>query len=139
MEKSQKIATQVYGYTICVVAVITFLIAVNAVVSAVLDRSDPLNAGWNFRGTPSLASFENYKMDILASPVKEESAKVASYVPDDLTLRAMYEAAKSDTIQKVMHQSNRSLTTGILSILISIVLFVTHWRWMHKRVNIAVG
>lgn len=71
-------------------------------------------------------------MDILKSVPREgESAKTA-YIPDDQTLRAMYEAAKDDKIQRVRHEANRTIVIDIILIVICIVLFVTHWRWMRK-------
>ena len=132
MEKSQTVGAQIYGYTVCLVAVITFLISITSLVNAVIDLGDPLHAGWTRSGSPSLASFENYKMDILKSSQKGDESAKASYVPDDQTLRAMYEAAKTDKIQSVKHHANQSVIIGILLIVICIVLFVTHWHWMRK-------
>jgi hypothetical protein len=131
MEKS-KVGTQIYAYTICVVAVITFLISVTALVNAVMDLQDPLHAGWVAPGSASLASFENYKMDILKSTQKGDEASKEVYVPDDKTLRAMYEAARADKIQTVRHQSNKSIMVSGLLIVICVLLFGIHWRWARK-------
>jgi hypothetical protein len=130
MEKPQRMA-QVYGYLVCLVAVITTLICVSTLVSAILDLGDPLHAGWTPPGSPSLASFDNYKADILKSVPKEGEAAKA-YIPDDQTLRTMYEAAKNDKIQSVRHESNRTIVIDAILLVICIVLFVTHWRWMRK-------
>ena len=54
MEKKHKIM-QVYAVIICVVAVITFLISVTSIVSAFIDRSDPIHA---WRSEVKLSSFE---------------------------------------------------------------------------------
>jgi hypothetical protein len=132
MEKSQKIGAQIYGYTVCLVAVITFLISITTLVNAVIDLSDPLHAGWTPPGTPSLASFENYKMDVLKSSQQGDDKSTSTYVPDDETLRGMYEAAKADKIQLSKHQSHRSIIIDSLLIVICLVLFITHWRWMKK-------
>ena len=132
MEKSQKVGAQIYGYTVCVVAVIAFLISVTTLANAIIDLQDPIHgAGWTPPGA-SLASFENYKMDILKSLQKGDESSKASYVPDDQTLRAMYEAARTDRIQSVKHQSNKSLIVSSLLIFICIILFLTHWRWVRK-------
>jgi hypothetical protein len=129
MEKPQRMA-QIYGYLVCLVAVITVLICVSTLVSAILDLGDPIHAGWP--PPASLASFDNYKMDILKSAPKEGEAAKTSYIPDDQTLRAMYEAAKNDKIQSARHDSNRTIVIDIILIVICIVLFVTHWRWIRK-------
>ncbi|MBI1768259.1 MAG: hypothetical protein HYR67_07785 [Bacteroidetes bacterium] len=131
MAKSHKIGAQIYGYSVCLVSVISFLIAVASLVNSMIDLRDPLHSGWNPVGSPSLASFENYKMDVLKSSPKNEGAAIA-YMPSDQTLRAMYEAAKSDKIQSVRHQADRAFTLGGIMILICGVLFFTHWRWMQR-------
>jgi len=131
MEKPHRIA-QIYAYTVCVVAIVTVLICVSTLVSAVLDLGDPLHAGWTPSGSPSLASFENYRADILKSAPKDAEAAKAGYVLDEKTLRAMYDAAKNDKIQNVRHESNRSITISTILIVICAVLFVLHWRWAKK-------
>ncbi len=131
MEKSQKMP-QIYGYLVCLTAVITFLICASSLIYAILDLGDPIHAGFVPGGTPSLASFDNYKMDILRSAPKEGEAAKASYLPDDQTLRAMFEAAKDDKIARVRHESNRTIIIDSILILICVILFVTHWRWLRK-------
>ena len=125
MEKQSK-APQIYGYAICLVAVITFLIAVAGIIFAVMDLGDPLYAG-NNHNRASIASFENYKMDMMKSQAENET-----WVPDDATLKAMYEAEKDDRIRRVKHDSFRNLYINGTLIFICIILFLTHWRWMRK-------
>ncbi len=131
MEKTHRIA-QIYGYLVCLVAIITVLISVTALVSAILDLSDPLHAGWTPPGTASLASFDNYRADILKSAPKEAEAAKAGYVPDEQTLRAMYDAARNDKIQSVRHESNCTIIISTITIVICVVLFAAHWRWVKK-------
>ena len=123
MEKKHRIA-QIYGYAVCLVIVITFLISVTNLVNAIIDFGDPLYAG---RSYPNLASFENFKLDALKSTQKEPA-----YVPDDQTLREMYEAAKDDIIKSVQHRTRRSIIVDSLLIALCFALFGTHWRWMRK-------
>ena len=125
MEKRSK-APQIYGYAVCLVAVITFIIAIASTIFAVMDLGDPLYAGNNYNKT-SIASFENYKMDIMKSQAENET-----WVPDDETLKAMYESEKDDRIRRVKHDSYRSLYINGALIFICIILFLTHWRWMRR-------
>ena len=132
MEKPNR-AIQVYGYTVCVVAIITFLITASIFVTALIDLGDPLHSGW-YNG-PSLASFENYKMDVRKAQQKPgEEATIASYMPDDATLKAMYESAKDEQIQKKTHEATKSMIVSGILIVISILLFLTHWFWMRRAV-----
>jgi hypothetical protein len=137
MDKPQRMP-QVYGYLVCLVAVITFLICASTLVYAILDLGDPIHAGFTPAGSPSLASFENYKMDILKSTPKDGEAARLAYIPDDQTLRAMYEAARNDKIQFILHESNRTIVIDAILIIICVVLFVTHWRWVRKLSKVEI-
>ena len=44
MEKSFRVA-QIYGYLVCLVAVITFLISITQLVNSMIDLTDPIHAG----------------------------------------------------------------------------------------------
>lgn len=61
MEKGQarKGWAEFYGYMVCLISVITFLISSTQLIYAVFDRMDPVHSGWSSPGSPSLASFEN--------------------------------------------------------------------------------
>jgi len=130
MEKKHKIM-QVYAVIICVVTVITFLISVSSIVSAMMDRSDPLHA---WRSEVKLSSFENFKMDVLKSTQKDQA-----YVPDDTTIHKMYESAKNDKILNVQHQSTTTITVSGIVIVICLVLFGTHWVLLRKMTRQEVG
>jgi hypothetical protein len=126
---------QVYGYLVCLVTVITFLICVTTLVNSITDLGDPLHAGYTPQGSPSLASFNNYKMDILRSQPESKDTTKTTFTPDDLTLREMYEAAKADKIQKVKHEAHKSITVSSLLIILCAILFTTHWIWMRRLVR----
>ena len=126
-DKTQRIQ-MVYGYAVCLVAVITFLISVTSMVYAVIDLTDPLSAYRTYgKDAPSLASFDNYKIDIIKATDPAHELDL-----DDATMTSMYEAAKADAVAKVKHQSIRSLMINGLVMIITIVLFITHWMWMRR-------
>jgi hypothetical protein len=132
MEKSQKVGAQIYGYAVCLVAVITFLISISTLINAILDLGDPIHAGWTPAGAPSLASFENYKMDILKSAQTGDGSGQAAYIPDEKTLQTMFEAAKNEKIQSSRQMSIKNIMVGGVLMIICTILFITHWRWMQK-------
>jgi hypothetical protein len=127
MEKKNKMA-RVYGYLVCLVTVITFIIAVAGIVESILDLQDPLHSGRYPQNAPSLASYNNYKMDILKAPEKT----TASFTPDDATLKAMYDSAKSDWVAKVKHEANRSVIVNSVLIILCVALFLLHWIWLRR-------
>ena len=103
MEKKENII-KVYAIIVNVVAIITFIIAATSLISAVIDRSDPLYAGYT---QADLSSFEKYKMDVLKSTQKDDA-----YIPTDEQIKDMFEAAKTDRINKVQHQSFRTIVVS---------------------------
>jgi hypothetical protein len=132
---------QIYGYLVCLVAVITFLVSANALVNNAYDLADPLYAQRYGREVPP--SFELYREEMLTGRVSggapmrstrpdapaggaEASARP---LPTDAQLRAMYEALRADKIRTVRHQALRAVTSSALLIIVSLVLFVIHWRW----------
>ena len=126
-EKSQKIQ-MVYGYAVCIVAVITFLISLTSMIYAVIDLADPVNAYRTYgRDVPSLASYDNYRVDIIKATDPAHGLEL-----DETTLRSMYESAKNDAIAKVRHESIRSVVINSIVLLICIILFTTHWIWMRR-------
>ena len=132
----KRIVAQMYGYIICLVAVITFLINVGMIITAIFDLGDPLHA--RSYEKPSVASFEIYKMDVLGAQRTQtttgiEQKQTASvYVPSDSTLRVMYETTRNDRIQSVKFQSRKTITANSLLLLVSIGLFAFHWNWLRK-------
>jgi len=86
----------------------------------------------NQRDQPNLASYETYRMDVIKS-----FGENLEMLPDDESLRAMYEAAKDDKIQDSRHDSNKSVIVNGMLLFISIILFLFHWRWMRKLTRVA--
>ena len=135
MEKTQRIA-QIYGYLVCLVAVITFLISISQLVNSLIDLGDPIHAGWTPESAPSLASYENYKMDILKWTSKQSEPENTVYIPDEQTLKIMYKAAYDDKVQLEKHRAIRTIIIHGLLALICLILFITHWRWMKKLAKV---
>ena len=123
MEKKRKLL-QVYALIVCIVAIITFIICVSVLVSSIMERSDPLLSGYS---KYDLSSYENFKMDKL-SAFKEGQA----YFPTEQELKSAYEAAKEEKINRVLHNTMTAIVVTSILIIISIILFFTHW-WMIKN------
>ncbi|MBP8790408.1 MAG: hypothetical protein KBH01_03130 [Breznakibacter sp.] len=73
-------------------------------------------------------------MDILKSGNKADEPTSAAYVPVEDVLKTMYQAAVNDKIQLEKHRANRTIILNGFLVLICILLFVTHWRWMNKLI-----
>lgn len=135
MANSHKIP-QLYGYAVCLVAVIAFLISVTQFVTAVFDLRDPLHIGPSWLRTDiiqtNLASFETYKMGVIKEMLRCEDIEARDYIPDDETLRGMYEAAKADKIQAGRVHARREFTGNGILIIVCVALFATHLTWVRR-------
>lgn len=123
MEKKRK-TIQVYAIIVNVVAIVTFLISTTSLLSAVIDRNDPLYAGYS---NIDLSSFEKYKMDVLKSTEKGDA-----YIPTDQVIKDMYAAAKEDKIKRMNHQTFRTIMVSSVAITVAIFLFLFHWNLAKK-------
>lgn len=146
MDRSNRIA-QMYGYAVCLIAVVTFLLSANRMIDSVFDFSEPLRANqYGGRGV-SLTSFEAYKRDrgdLRGS--RERPAPPMSVDPlggpappvyTDAELRRMFEEERVEHIGNVRFQSTRSLVSSLLMVLIASILFVAHWRWLRRQADTA--
>jgi len=129
---------QLYGYTVCLISLIIALVCLSSVLNAFFDRANPLQSDSPFG--PSLSSFESYKATYRRDVTAFDRTETAK--PDttsDATLRARYDALVKDRIAATRYRTAKSLTIGFIFLLISIGLFVTHWRWVRKVNDVSRG
>ena len=132
MEKPNRMA-HLYGYTVCLISLVIALISLVSVLNAAFDRANPLQSEFGFGA--SLASFESYKATYRREQAMFDRSEGAK--PDttsEANLRQRYDALVEDRIAATRYRTTKSLTIGILFLLISLGLFVTHWRWV-RRLN----
>jgi len=115
---------QWYGYTVCLVAVITALLSLAGVVNNAFDLSSPLAS--DSYGA-SLTSFEAYK-STRSAPAQPAATETLS----DSVLHARYEALRADRIVQRSFRARKGLVTDIVLVLVAIGLFGTHWRWLRR-------
>jgi hypothetical protein len=149
---------QAYGYAVCFITVIVMLIAIKSLVDSAFDLSDPVRAEGNRfgRDTPSLTSFELYKIQSKRSPILSSpdgsvmmmrggagpvpattttTTKAAADTVSDAELRRRYDAEREGVIGNTRFSATRSLVGNFLLILLAAVLFIVHWRWLKKRTD----
>jgi hypothetical protein len=123
-----------YGYSVCLIAVITFLIGITNFVEAAFHRGSPLQARDRFGDRGSLTSFEAYRATYVSDrPTRTEAGRGAADTLSTAELRARYEALRADHVARVSFQATQDLVKHGLLIALSIALFVSHWRWLRRR------
>jgi len=132
MERPSRVA-QLYGYTVCLIAVVVFLASTNSLLENAFTLSNPLQSRESDFGIePSVSSFEAYR----ATYDRERQLRggpgvtVAADSVPEAVLHARYEVLRSDRIQRVRFHAQRALATGTLSLILAIALFAIHWRWL---------
>ncbi len=127
MDKPNRVR-QLYGYAVCLIAVITGLICVAGALDDVFDLSNPLAGGG---GVESLTSFDAYKAT-RERPFLRPDQQASPDTLSDATLRVRFEALRADRIAQRSFRARKGLVKNLIMLLIAIGLFVTHWRWLKQ-------
>jgi len=134
MERSDRVA-QLYGYSVCLIAVVVALISISSLIDNAFKLSNPLaERGYPYSfGNASLQSFEAYKATADQSRDGDPTAKPALPRPSEAVLRARYVALRADRLDNARYEAARSMTGAIVMLLIAAGLFGFHWRWLRTR------
>ncbi len=122
---------QMYGYTVCIIAVILILTTTSSLIDAAFDRAHPLQEEHSFGA--SLTSFEAYKATYQRDRLAFD--RTATAQPDtasEETLRRRYDALVADRLATTLYRTTRTFVTSGLLLVIALGLFVVHWRWLGR-------
>ncbi len=120
---------QIYGYTVCLIAVVAFLISIHDVVDASFTLASPIHGQYGYG--EALGSFEAFE-----ASRTERTAPDRNTPPDTTsveTRRRRFEALRADRLQTNRLQAYRRLVGSGLTMLIAVGLFAWHWRWLQAR------
>lgn len=123
---------QLYGYIVCLIAVITILISLNSVVNNVFEFAEPemsREVTGEFGGRSLEACRQRY-MRTTSGTRPAEPAAVSAAIPPDSILMALCSEERAERVAAVRHRALRSLVTSTLMLLVAGVLFAVHWRWL---------
>ena len=99
MERPNRVA-QLYGYAVCLIAVVVFLASANSFVENLFTAANPLRGGADRFGIqPSVTSFEAYRATVNREARMNGPAASGSQIGSlpDSTLRARYEVQVLDS------------------------------------------
>jgi hypothetical protein len=128
MDKSNRIR-QLYGYMVCLVAVVTALICIGGVLNSAIDLSNPLAAAGG--SDESLNSFDAYMAthQRFAATTGDIGSRDTTSMA---TLRLRFEALRTSRITQQTFRARKGLVTQLVMLIVAIGLFATHWRWMRR-------
>lgn len=128
---------QLYGYTVCLIALIWALVSAVSLVDDSLSLSAPELRGtseFNW-GEPSVTSFEAFRATYdRARRMGIPDAQRLDTVPEP-ELRRRYEGLREDRIRRGRYEARREIITDALSLVIAAALFAFHWRWLRRRAS----
>jgi hypothetical protein len=128
---------QLYGYTVCLVALIVALLTIPPLVDNFFTLGNPAHGDTRFEFGASLGSFEAYKASQRQGPSLAEA--VAGREPraetsaTDEELHKRYEALRADQIASNLFDARRSLVRSGLLLALAAGLFLSHWRWLRRQ------
>lgn len=133
------IIAQIYGYAVCLISVVVFLVNLPEIVDVIGKLSDPIHSD----RAPSILSntFEQWKMNYIKewrySEYDEETKTKIQKInlPDDSVLQKMYDHEKTQELQSYVHTTWTSFYQKGLLVVLSMIFFITHWRWVRKFVT----
>jgi len=129
VDMPNKIA-EMYGYTVCLVCVVSALISVGNMVGAVFDRAHPLQNEISFGA--SLGSFEAFRATYPRERMISPEARLGPDTASETTLRARYEGLRQERFSSTMYRTSKELVTGGSMLLIAAILFFVHWKWLAR-------
>lgn len=133
MEEHELDPGRLYGYAVCLVAVLTIVFACTSLAGRFLDFREPPYTK-TYRDGPTLVSFGSYKMDVL-SQLQFDGAggAVGTLIPSDSTFRQMYEKERLYRLA-VSHQvSRRGMAVNAVLLGVALLVFGSHWMWLRRR------
>jgi hypothetical protein len=120
---------QIYGYTVCLIAVVAFLISINGIVDASFTLANPMHGPYG--GHEGLSSFESYEASRVERTAPDRDLPVDTISVE--TRRRRFEALRADRIATNRLQAWRRLVGSGLTMFIAIALFAWHWSWLRAR------
>lgn len=103
-------AWQWYGYAVCLIAVITGLLCLSAVINNAFELARPVG------------SYETY------DAMPREPADTTS----EAARRARFEAMRTDRIAERRFHAMKGMVTSAVLLAVAIALFAMHWRWLQR-------
>jgi hypothetical protein len=131
MERPSRVA-QLYGYTVCLIALITMLLTLPSLIENLFRLQNPLQVQTGFE--PALSSFEAYKAtyERAREPFSREQPVAVRPAPTEAELRQAYEALRNDRIERNRFEARQSLISEVLLLALAVALFFGHWRWLRR-------
>ncbi len=125
---------QLYGYSVCFITLVTVLFSLSSIVGNSFEYSAPemsreVTMEYGGRSAEACRQRFNARTPNRGAQVGAGSA-VAPVLPADSVLLKLCAEERAERIATVRHTALRGLVSSTLMMLLAIVLFIIHWRWV---------
>jgi hypothetical protein len=135
MERDNRhLVSLLYGYAVCIIAIVVGFISTASIVDAVFDLKDPIRST-SYTGSVyyNLSTFEAFKLEARSGKIPTVELHDGAYgTLSDNELQSIYVAARDDKVAGVRHHAQKELVTSGLIFAIAGLLFLFHWRWLTR-------
>ena len=145
MDRINNRIAHIYGYAVCLTAIIVMFFAVKQIINSAINLSNPLRAdmgGYSRMGLP-LTNFELYRTEARHRPrfpmYPGASTAVEPADTAEAELRHLYDAERTAAIDSGRFQAIRSLVANLLLIIFAGLVFGVHWRWLKQQDALAAA
>lgn len=122
MDRSNNTVPAIYGYTVCLIAVLLFVAASVGFVNGVFRTVNPGFEGSHHRISMPWSRPHEF-LGTVSTVAQSGSA------PDSMNQRR--NAFRGAMIARARLNAVRGLVVSLVLLIISIVLFIGHWRWLN--------
>lgn len=127
-----KLVPQLYGYVVCLVCVITMLIASAGLIDGFFDAAVPQMSREVDHQSRTFEQYKQSRIERLNARKTGVAPVTAEALPADDVLRRSYEEERAYQISRARYQGLRKMVTSILVLLLATGFFFAHWRWLRS-------
>lgn len=132
MEKIKTIG-QVYAYLVCLASIVITIVCVGFIVRSIFNYVSPLNSNDYYSNyNHNYQSLDTYKASLINYV---DNTNKTNPMSDEETQKAFTDE-KAGFIDKVKFDAIKTITVDSLLVVLSAILFLTHWRLAKKNQQI---
>jgi hypothetical protein len=129
---------QIYGYTVCLISLLAFMFTLPTGIGSYLKYANPSIAD----GAPQILTtpYEKWRTDFLkklASPVQQPDSSIIlvfkAVPPTEMRLREIYNEQIASQLEASRLHFFLPLMKQVIVFILSIALFLYHWRWLKRK------
>ncbi len=117
---------QMYGYAVCLIAIIVGLVSLSGVVNGSFDLARP-------------AQMTGFGLAAVGMGGPYIATRAVTTPQPDSVLRRYYSENRLNQARFAHWQAVKSMVTSAVMLLVSIILFALHWKWLARSGDVTIS